>query len=172
MTDTHPLADPAVVDALGADLRAAGYGIDAVFALLGAPVAAALRRGLRWPALRATADDPAPLATIVRLFELGAAEPADRIENAFPATGLPALLSSGVLSAQADGSYCAALDIRPHTGAEPDFLVVADPDAVWARAEKLGATVVREMRDEDYGSRGFSIADPEGNKWSFGTYAG
>ncbi len=129
MTDTHPLADPAVVDALGADLRAAGYGIDAVFALLGAPVAAALRRGLRWPALRATADDPAPLATIVRLFELGAAEPADRIENAFPATGLPALLSSGVLSAQADGSYCAALDIRPHTGAEPDFLVVADPDA-------------------------------------------
>ena len=49
-----PLQDVSVIDALGADLRAAGYGIDAVFALLGEPVAAALRRGLRWPALRAT----------------------------------------------------------------------------------------------------------------------
>ncbi len=28
------------------------------------------------------------------------------------------------------------------------------------------------MREEDYGSRGFSIADPEGNIWSVGTYAG
>lgn len=52
------------------------------------------------------------------------------------------------------------------------YVVVTDPDAVWTRAAKLGATVVREMREEDYGSRGFSIADPEGNKWSFGTYAG
>ena len=129
MTDSHPLADTSVVDALGADLRAAGYGIDAVFALLGEPVAAALRRGLRWPALRATADTPAALATIVRLFELGAAEPTDRVENAFPATGLPALVDSGVLAAQGDGTFAAALDIRPHTGAEPDFLVVADLDA-------------------------------------------
>jgi uncharacterized glyoxalase superfamily protein PhnB len=35
-----------------------------------------------------------------------------------------------------------------------------------------GATVVREMREEDYGSRGFSVADPEGNVWSIGTYRG
>jgi uncharacterized glyoxalase superfamily protein PhnB len=31
---------------------------------------------------------------------------------------------------------------------------------------------VRGLRDEDYGSRGFSVLDPEGNIWSFGTYAG
>lgn len=129
MTESHPLSDPAVIDALGADLRGAGYGIDGVNGLLGGPVAAALRRGLRWPALRAIAEDPAPLATVVRLFELGAAEPAERIENAFPATGLAALLDSHVLAAQADGTFNAALDIRPHTGAVPDFLVVADLDA-------------------------------------------
>lgn len=57
-------------------------------------------------------------------------------------------------------------------GAGSVYVVVADPDAVWARAQDLAAPVVREMREEDYGSRGFSIADPEGNKWSFGTYAG
>ena len=33
-------------------------------------------------------------------------------------------------------------------------------------------TLVREMRDEDYGSTGFSVRDPEGNLWSFGTYRG
>ena len=47
-----------------------------------------------------------------------------------------------------------------------------DPDAVWSSAQALGATVLRPMEDTDYGSRGFSIADAEGNAWSFGTYAG
>ena len=52
------------------------------------------------------------------------------------------------------------------------YVVVTDPDAVYAKAQALGATLVREMEDADYGSRGFSIADREGNVWSFGTYAG
>lgn len=52
------------------------------------------------------------------------------------------------------------------------YVVTADPDAVYARATDLGADIVRELRDEDYGSRGFSIKDAEGNRWSFGTYAG
>lgn len=52
------------------------------------------------------------------------------------------------------------------------YVVCDDPDAVWARSEQLGAKVVREMENTDYGSRGFSIEDAEGNSWSFGTYAG
>jgi uncharacterized glyoxalase superfamily protein PhnB len=43
---------------------------------------------------------------------------------------------------------------------------------LFPRVLAAGATVVREMRDEDYGSRGFSVADPEGNVWSVGTYRG
>ena len=35
-----------------------------------------------------------------------------------------------------------------------------------------GAEIVAPLVDEDYGSRGFSVADPEGNIWSFGTYDG
>ncbi|MGB3697848.1 MAG: VOC family protein [Gordonia sp. (in: high G+C Gram-positive bacteria)] len=58
------------------------------------------------------------------------------------------------------------------TGAGNVYVVVLDPDAVYARATALGARLVRDMAEEDYGSRGFSIADPEGNSWSFGTYAG
>jgi uncharacterized glyoxalase superfamily protein PhnB len=52
------------------------------------------------------------------------------------------------------------------------YVVTDDPHAVYAMATKAGAKVVREMRDEDYGSTGFSVADPEGNLWSFGTYRG
>ena len=29
-----------------------------------------------------------------------------------------------------------------------------------------------ELHDTDYGSRDFAVLDPEGNRWSFGTYRG
>ena len=52
------------------------------------------------------------------------------------------------------------------------YVVVDDPDAVWQRARRLGAVVDRPLEETDYGSRGFSVRDAEGNSWSFGTYAG
>jgi uncharacterized glyoxalase superfamily protein PhnB len=52
------------------------------------------------------------------------------------------------------------------------YVVTDDPHGVYARAEAAGAKVVREMRDEDYGSTGFTVRDPEDNLWSFGTYRG
>jgi uncharacterized glyoxalase superfamily protein PhnB len=55
-------------------------------------------------------------------------------------------------------------------GGSSVYIVVSDPDARWARAVAAGAEVARELRDEDYGSRGFSVRDPEGNLWSLGTY--
>ncbi|HLS76167.1 MAG TPA: VOC family protein [Nocardia sp.] len=52
------------------------------------------------------------------------------------------------------------------------YLVCEDPDGLFAKATAAGAEIVRELRDEDYGSRGFTARDPEGNLWSFGTYRG
>jgi len=52
------------------------------------------------------------------------------------------------------------------------YVVTDEPDALYARAVKAGATVVRELGDTDYGSRDFIVRDPEGNLWSFGTYRG
>ncbi len=43
------------------------------------------------------------------------------------------------------------------------YVVTDHPDEVFARAAAAGAQVVRQMRDEDYGSRGFTVLDPEGN---------
>lgn len=45
-----------------------------------------------------------------------------------------------------------------------------DPDAHYARAREAGAVILQELKDEDYGSRGYLARDPEGNQWYFGTY--
>jgi uncharacterized glyoxalase superfamily protein PhnB len=52
------------------------------------------------------------------------------------------------------------------------YVVCEVPDGLFQQAVAAGAEVVRGLRDEDYGSRGFSVRDPEGNLWSFGTYTG
>jgi uncharacterized glyoxalase superfamily protein PhnB len=57
-----------------------------------------------------------------------------------------------------------------HVGQEWTYVAVDDPDALYERARAAGAEVVMEITDQDYGSRDFSVHDPEGNLWSFGTY--
>ncbi len=57
-------------------------------------------------------------------------------------------------------------------GNDSVYAVCDDPDGLFERATAAGAEVVRGLVDEDYGSRGFTVRDPEGNLWSFGTYSG
>ena len=63
-------------------------------------------------------------------------------------------------------------EIASPPGGASVYVVTDDPDGLYERATKAGAVVVRELRDEDFGSRDFVVRDPEGNIWSFGTYAG
>ena len=48
--------------------------------------------------------------------------------------------------------------------------IVDDPDAHCARARAAGAEIVEEPRDEEYGGRGYTCRDLEGNVWTFGSY--
>ncbi len=57
-------------------------------------------------------------------------------------------------------------------GAFGAYVVTAEPDALCARARAAGAEITAEPHDTDYGSRDFAARDPEGNRWSFGTYRG
>jgi uncharacterized glyoxalase superfamily protein PhnB len=50
------------------------------------------------------------------------------------------------------------------------YIVVTDADAAFARAQAAGATVVRPLQNTNYGSREFTVKDPEGHSWSVGTY--
>jgi uncharacterized glyoxalase superfamily protein PhnB len=58
------------------------------------------------------------------------------------------------------------------TGCASVYVVTDEPRAVHDRCIAQGLTFVRELREEDYGSLGFSVRDLEGNVWSFGTYRG
>jgi len=59
---------------------------------------------------------------------------------------------------------------RPLASTVSLYVVVDDPDAHHERAVAASATVVRPLEDTEYGSREYSVRDPEGNLWSFGTY--
>lgn len=57
-------------------------------------------------------------------------------------------------------------------GSAAVYLVTDSPDALFERAVVAGAEVLMRPYDQDHGSRDFSVRDPEGNTFSFGTYAG
>jgi uncharacterized glyoxalase superfamily protein PhnB len=55
-------------------------------------------------------------------------------------------------------------------GTQSIYVIVDDADAHYARAKAANAEIVIDIKDEDYGGRGYSCRDPEGHLWNFGTY--
>ena len=55
-------------------------------------------------------------------------------------------------------------------GTQSPYIVVADADAHYRRAVAAGAQIVIDIKDEDYGGRGYTCRDPEGHVWNFGTF--
>jgi uncharacterized glyoxalase superfamily protein PhnB len=64
--------------------------------------------------------------------------------------------------------------VKAPSRSEPDtqsaYVIVDDVDAHYARAKAAGAEIVFDIKDEDYGGRGYSCRDLEGRLWSFGSY--
>jgi uncharacterized glyoxalase superfamily protein PhnB len=60
----------------------------------------------------------------------------------------------------------------PVGGASIYLIVDSDQevDRLYRQAVDAGATPTIEPRDEDYGGRGASITDADGNAWSIGSY--
>jgi uncharacterized glyoxalase superfamily protein PhnB len=50
------------------------------------------------------------------------------------------------------------------------YIIVPDADAHYERAKAAGAEIVLDIKDEDFGGRGYTCRDPEGHLWTFGTY--
>ena len=121
-----------------------------------------------WPTLRAR-DARALirfLVDVVGFEETVVYGEGDRVKHAelsWPPGG-------GIMLGSASEDADDAWPIRPGTfGA---YVVTDEPDALCAKVTAAGADVVVEPHDLDYGSRDFSLRDPEGNWWSFGTYRG
>ncbi len=120
MRETSPDLPPR----LRAALVAADFTVDAVRELLGPVADAALLRNETTPALRRTATDRSPLATLTRLFLLQTVVPADAAEAALPEL-VDRLVAEGVLD-RSVGEVAARLDVRPYATEDHALWVVSD----------------------------------------------
>jgi uncharacterized glyoxalase superfamily protein PhnB len=50
------------------------------------------------------------------------------------------------------------------------YCALDEVDALHKRVKEAGGDIVVELTDTDYGSCDFTVRDPEGNLWAFGTY--
>ena len=78
-----------------------------------------------------------------------------------------------MLGSARDNDYGALMKQPDEVGGaqtQSSYIVVTDPDDVYARALAAGARIALDIKDEDYGGRGFSCIDPEGHLWSIGSY--
>ncbi|NGX83085.1 VOC family protein [Aequorivita sp. KMM 9714] len=50
------------------------------------------------------------------------------------------------------------------------YIIIEDVDDHYKNAKSNGAKIVMDIKDEDYGGRGYSCKDPEGCIWNFGNY--
>jgi uncharacterized glyoxalase superfamily protein PhnB len=126
-----------------------------------------------WPAFRAN-DARGLIKFLVEAlgFEevvvYGEAGRVDHAELAWPPGGGVMLGSVKAGSARDDAGQSGVTG----PGHFSAYVVTSNPDGLYARAVAHGAKVASELHDTDYGSRDFAIEDPEGNRWSFGTYPG
>src|SRR5258708_21132546 len=81
-----------------------------------------------------------------------------------------------------ESQFCGADESPEHKNFRPESLsaefrggatvrmvmVVADPDAVFARAVKAGAIVMSPVEDKEYGWRVGRVVDPFGHHWEIG----
>ncbi|WP_405810659.1 VOC family protein [Streptomyces sp. NBC_00210] len=122
-----------------------------------------------WPTLRAY-DARALIRFLIDAFGFeetvvhGEGDRVDHAQLSWPEGG-GIMLGSAKPDAEDD-----SWPLRP--GSFGAYVVTADPDRLYARAKAAGAEITSELRETDYGSRDFAARDPEGNRWSFGTYRG
>jgi uncharacterized glyoxalase superfamily protein PhnB len=122
-----------------------------------------------WPTLRAR-DARALITFLVNAFGFeetavyGEGDRVDHAELAWPPGG--GIMLGSVRDIDKDDSWAL------RTGCFGAYVVTDEPDALFARARAAGAEILIAPHETDYGSRDFAAADPEGNRWSFGTYRG
>ena len=124
-----------------------------------------------WPTLRAR-DARGLIRFLVGAFgfeETVVYGDGDRVDHAQlswpPGGGI--MLGSAAAPGAGDGGQW---PLQP--GSFGAYVVTDDPDGLFARATAAGAEVLQGLHETDYGSRDFAVRDPEGNRWSFGTYRG
>ena len=114
-------------------------------------------------------DAPAAIEWLCRAFgfrqRLVVPGPDGRVEHSELSLGTGVVMVS---SPKAEFERFSPHSLGGHSQALSVF--VADPDTHYTVALAAGAKIVRELRDEEYGARGYMVSDPEGHLWYFGDY--
>ncbi|WP_105566684.1 DUF7059 domain-containing protein [Microbacterium halophytorum] len=110
----RPNADPALVEALRQDLRAARFRSESLRAAWGVEADDAIGRSLRGPALRAIAGRTDAQAVLARLLIFGVAQPVADVDAALPSLGSHGLVELGLASADR-GSVSPRAVVRPQS---------------------------------------------------------
>ena len=123
-----------------------------------------------WPTLRASDARGlirflADAFGFIEVVVYGEGDRVDHAQLAWP-------LGGGIMLGSANRGAAQSDDWALRPGSFGCYVVTDEPDKLFARATAAGAKVLRELNDTDYGSREFAVLDPEGNRWSFGTYRG
>lgn len=114
-------------------------------------------------------DAEAMIAWLARAFGFTLCEKhmdGDLVAHAQMALGASMIM----LSSARDDEFGALVGAPGQNGGKATYVAVDDPDALFEQAKAAGAKILMGLRDQDYGSRDFVCADPEGNVWCFGTY--
>jgi len=61
-------------------------------------------------------------------------------------------------------------DVNAAPGGTSVYCIVDDVKGHYERAVSAGATIARDYHQPEYGGAGYTALDPEGNRWSFGSY--
>mmetsp|Transcript_18580 Transcript_18580/g.22727 ORF Transcript_18580/g.22727 Transcript_18580/m.22727 type:complete len:159 (+) Transcript_18580:75-551(+) len=93
-----------------------------------------------------------------------------KIEHSQLSLGKVMIMVSSKKSGTPYGNHTAIPEEVGNRETQAPYLVVDDPDWFYNKAKNNSAKIVVEIKDEDYGGRGFSCTDLESHLWSFGSY--
>jgi len=119
-------------------------------------------------------DAPAMIEWLHRAFGFTKhavhSNPDGTIAHAQLTLGTGMIMLGSVHTGTAYGDLIRQPDELDKAETQSPYLSVADCDAVYATAKAAGAEMVFDIRDQDYGGRGFTCRDPEGHLWSVGSF--
>ena len=113
-------------------------------------------------------DAPAAIEWLERALGF---ETTERVDNPDGTVAHAELwLGDGLVMLGTGGDGLQDVPAEPRDARFSLYVAVEEVDRLHARAKDAGADV-SDLFEQDYGSRDFNARDPEGNHWSFGTYA-
>jgi hypothetical protein len=119
------------------------------------------------------AGEPVAPHDLTALLRLSVVTEAGLLEHAVRGVWLSVCPTTALTRSSANASATIACVAAVASPAEVSviYVVVEDADAAYERAKAAGADVTEPV-ELDYGSRDVTVTDPDGNRWTLGTYRG